>query len=201
MIITIADGAYIVKGALLPYAKQFSQDIKDIVEAAPVRFFDTKYRPMTVGQTNCGKFGWCADTTKYYYSTTDPMTGKPWPAMPQLWIDLAKQYVAEHYPRLRGYNPDSCLINRYGFTSKLGMHQDNDEKNLDYPIVSFNFGLSANFLWKPFGLEKPQEYLLEHGDLMMFGGKARKVFHGATPPIINSHTAKYRWNLTIRQPD
>ena len=42
--------------------------------------------------------------------------------------------------------PNSCLFNLYNFPdSKLGLHQDKDENNFSFPILSISIGNSAVF--------------------------------------------------------
>ena len=45
-----------------------------------------------------------------------------------------------------GFQPDTCLINRYAVGSGMGLHQDADERDFGQPIVSVSLGLPTAFL-------------------------------------------------------
>ena len=80
------------------------------------------------------------------------------------------------------YDPDACLINRYIAGAKLGLHQDRDEKDAWAPIVSVSLGLPAVFLWGGKRRSDPVRRLrLESGDVAVWGGPARFVYHGVAP--------------------
>ncbi len=49
---------------------------------------------MSVAMTNCGEAGWVTDRTGYRYDARDPESGKPWPAMPDLFRNLAARAAA-----------------------------------------------------------------------------------------------------------
>ena len=98
--------------------------------------------------------------------------------------------------------PDSCHINRYQAGTKLGLHQDRHQCDFSQPIVSISFGLECVFLLG--GLErtdKPKHILLEHGDVIVWGGPSRMRFHGVQPLKRGHHplTGPYRYNLTFRK--
>ena len=66
---------------------------------------------MSVGMTNCGRAGWVTDRRGYRYELVDPITGNPWPPIPDAFRHLAANAaVAAGYP---GFEPDACLINLY----------------------------------------------------------------------------------------
>src|SRR5579863_2453465 len=100
---------------------------------------------MSVAMTNCGRLGWVSDRTGYRYDALDPTTGAPWPAMPAVFLGIARRAAAEG--GFTSYDPDACLINRYCAGAKLGLHRDRDEKDASAPIVSVSLGLPARFLW------------------------------------------------------
>ena len=71
-------------------------DIRQIVRAAPLYTptMPKTGKPMRVRMTNCGGLGWVTDKERgYRYQTLHPVTGKPWPSMPErlvsLWRELA----------------------------------------------------------------------------------------------------------------
>ncbi|MBN8035382.1 alpha-ketoglutarate-dependent dioxygenase AlkB, partial [Vibrio vulnificus] len=77
------------------------------------------------------------------------------------------------------FSPDACLINRYSVGAKLSLHQDKDEMDFSQPIVSFSLGLPATFDFGGLTRETPKTaLLLEHGDVVVWGGKSRLNYHG-----------------------
>src|SRR5689334_4272189 len=93
--------------------------------------------PYSVRMSNCGSLGWLSDRTGYRYTSTHPVTGQPWPPMPDLVIDLWRRATG------MGYEPEACLINYYGAHAKLGLHRDEDEQAKDAPILSISLGDTA----------------------------------------------------------
>ena len=155
---------------------------------------------MSVAMTNCGRVGWVSDRSGYRYDPIDPDTGKRWPAMPAAFLDVAVRAAAE--AGFANYDPDACLINRYLAGNKLGLHQDRDEKDARAPIVSVSLGLPAMFLWGGKRRSDPTRRLrLENGDVVVWGGRARFVYHGVAPIKDGEHplTGRARINLTFRK--
>jgi DNA oxidative demethylase len=159
----------------------------------------TLIQTMSVAMTNCGAAGWVTDRRGYRYDRTDPLTGKPWPSMPPALRYLAQRAAAEAgYP---GFEPDACLINRYAPGSRLTLHQDKNERDFGAPIVSVSLGLPAKFLFG--GLERndrAQRVMVHHGDVTVWGGPSRLVFHGVDTLKDGEHpaTGRCRINLTFR---
>ena len=155
---------------------------------------------MSVAMTNCGPVGWVSDRRGYRYDPLDPDTGIHWPAMPDAFLDIAKRAAAAGgFP---DYDPDACLINRYIAGARLSLHQDKDENDDYAPIVSVSLGLSAVFLWGGKRRSDPVRRLpLESGDIAVWGGPARFVYHGVAPLREGRHplTGTARINLTFRK--
>jgi alkylated DNA repair protein (DNA oxidative demethylase) len=174
--------------------------IAAVSEDAPFRFMTTKRGGrMAAAMTSCGTCGWVSDRRGYRYESVDPDTGKPWPAMPPAFRLLAGEAAAE--AGFASFAPDTCLINRYEAGAGMGLHQDADERDFASPIVSVSLGLPAVFLVG--GAERrarPQPLTLESGDVMVFGGPARLLFHGVRPVKTGQDAAygPYRYNLTFR---
>ena len=172
-----------------------------VAQAAPFRYLVTPGGfTMSVAMTNCGRVGWLSDRTGYRYDPLDPDSGMAWPAMPAPFVDLAARAAAEAgFPN---YDPDACLINRYTAGAKLGLHQDRDENDAWSPIVSVSLGLPAVFLWggKRRGVAV-RRLRLESGDVVVWGGPARFVYHGVAPLKDGQHalTGAARINLTFRK--
>jgi alkylated DNA repair protein (DNA oxidative demethylase) len=155
---------------------------------------------MSVAMTNCGSLGWVTDRTGYRYDAIDPQSGAPWPEMPAIFREVAGQAATQ--AGFAGFSPEACLVNCYEPGTKLSLHQDRDEKNYDQPIVSVSLGLPATFLWG--GLkraDKTVRYRLQHGDVVVWGGLSRLVFHGVAPLADGEHAllGRRRINLTFRR--
>ena len=123
------------------------------------------------------------------YEPCDPLTGKPWPAMPALLRDLAQRAAAAAgWP---GFDPDACLVNRYVPGARMGAHRDADERDFAQPIVSVTLGAAAMFFW--YGLRRagtPLKLRLEPGDVLVWGGAARRGYHGVGPPLVAGAAAQ-----------
>jgi alkylated DNA repair protein (DNA oxidative demethylase) len=155
---------------------------------------------MLVAMTNCGTAGWVTDRTGYRYDSHDPQTGRPWPAMPGVFADLAAQAAAR--AGFEGFAPDACRINRYEPGVRLSLHQDKDERDLSAPIVSVSLGLPAVFLLGGLRRADPKcRVPLSHGDVVVWGGPARLRYHGVLPLEPGHHplTGGHRINLTFRR--
>ena len=197
----LEEGAMLLRGFAMPEAPALLEEVARIAEAAPFRHLVTPGgRAMSVAMTNCGRVGWVSDRSGYRYDAVDPDTGAPWPAMPPAFLDLAaRAAAAAGFP---GYDPDACLINRYLEGARLGLHQDRDEKDVWAPIVSVSLGLPAVFLWGGQRRSDPLRRLrLESGDVAVWGGPARFVYHGIAPVKCGQHplTGNVRINLTFRK--
>ena len=198
---SIADGAALLRG----FARSFEADLvaalRDIEAQAPFRHMATPGgHQMSVAMTNCGSFGWVTDRTGYRYDPNDPDTGTPWPPMPASFRVLAGQAAAE--AGFDGFAPEVGLINRYVPGARMSLHQDRDELDLGAPIVSVSLGLPATFLFG--GLkrsDKTRRFRLEHGDVVVWGGPARLIFHGVAPLADGEHVlmGRLRINLTFRK--
>ncbi|HEX9462595.1 MAG TPA: DNA oxidative demethylase AlkB [Alphaproteobacteria bacterium] len=197
----IAAGAVLLRGFAAAEAPALVAAIARIAAAAPFRHMETPggFR-MSVAMTNCGGAGWVTDRSGYRYDPLDPETGRRWPDMPALLGGLAKRAAAEAgFP---AFAPDSCLINRYVPGSRLTLHQDRNERDFAQPIVSVSLGLPATFL---FGgaqrSDRPRRMRLESGDVAVWGGPSRLVFHGVDKLAEGTHplTGAFRINLTFRK--
>jgi alkylated DNA repair protein (DNA oxidative demethylase) len=196
----IAEGATLLHGFAVGAAPPLLQAIEDVVAAAPLRHMITPggYR-MSVAMTNCGAAGWVTDRSGYRYDARDPLTGKPWPAMPGIFSDLARR--AASAGGFGNFEPDACLINRYDPGARLTLHQDKNERDYTAPIVSVSLGLPAVFLFG--GLrrkDRPQRMRLESGDVAVWGGPTRLAYHGVAPLADGDDplTGHCRYNLTFR---
>ena len=197
----LSEGAVLFHGRLLDDAEAIVETIQEINRQAPFRHLVTPGgHKMSVSMTSCGDLGWMSDRKGYRYTASDPRSHRPWPPMPALFTELAG--AAAHEAGFSGYQPDACLINRYRPGAKLSLHQDKDEADYDHPVVSFSLGLPATFLWGGFRRkDKPSRLLLEHGDVIVWGGPDRLRYHGIAPLPEGEHPllGAQRINLTFRK--
>ena len=197
----MAEGAVLLRGHARPLQDEIIAALRDIVAQAPFRRMVTPGgHQMSVAMTNCGPLGWTTDRSGYRYVQDDPETGRPWPAMPPVFAQLAEQAAAA--AGFVRFSPDACLINRYEPGARMSLHQDRDEQDFDKPIVSVSLGLPAIFLFG--GLkrsDKARRFRLEHGDVVVWGGPSRLFFHGVAPLADGEHAllGRQRINLTFRK--
>ena len=200
----IAPGAAILRGFALPEAEALMHGVNTVIAAAPLRHLVTPGgQTMSVAMSNCGPLGWTSDRHGYRYTGHDPLTGQPWPAFPDGFVNLARRAARE--AGFDGFAPNACLINRYQPGARMGLHQDRDEggpaRDFAPPIVSVSLGLLATFLFG--GLQrtaKTTRWSLAHGDVVVWGGPARLAFHGVAPLNDGEHAllGAQRVNLTFR---
>jgi alkylated DNA repair protein (DNA oxidative demethylase) len=197
----LEEGAVLLRGFASAEAALLVEEVARIARDSAFRHLVTPGgRTMSVAMTNCGPLGWVSDRTGYCYDPVDPRTGAPWPPMPEAFLHIARRAAAE--AGFANYNPDACLINRYIAGAKLGLHQDRDEKDAWAPIVSVSLGLPAVFLWGGKRRSDPvRRLLVESGDIAVWGGPARLVYHGVAPLKDGQHplTGAARINLTFRK--
>lgn len=155
-------------------------------------------KPMSVRMTNCGPLGWVTDKERgYRYQPTHPVTGRPWPDMPQELLDI--------WSDVSGYDkpPQACLVNFYSDDARMGLHQDKDEQDLAAPVVSISLGNAC--LFRVGGLQRTDKTLslrLSSGDVVVLGSAGRMCFHGvdriypATSTLLKNGG---RINLTLRR--
>ena len=197
----LEEGAVLLRGFATGEAAELVEEVARIAQAAPFRHLVTPGGySMSVGMTNCGRVGWVSDRSGYRYDPTDPQSGAPWPGMPAPFLGLARRAAAE--AGFAHYRPDACLINRYVAGAKLGLHQDRDEEDAWAPIVSVSLGLPAVFLWGgKRRADAVRRLRVESGDVAVWGGPARFVYHGVAPLKDGQHplTGAARINLTFRK--
>lgn len=194
-------GAVLLDGFALSLDRVLLDTVGRIAEVAPFRHLETpRGWRMSVAMTNTGRLGWVSDRRGYRYDEIDPLSGRPWPAMPEAFAELARSAAtAAGFDR---FSPEACLINRYEPGAKLSLHQDRDERNLDQPIVSVSLGVDATFLWGGQARgDRPQRITVHHGDVVVWGGPARLTFHGVDTLASSDHplTGAVRYNLTFRR--
>lgn len=197
----IAKGATWLRGFALPQADAIAKMLKQHIKAYPPQQMMTPMGyPMSVRTTSFGPLGWIGTAEGYAYSAVDSVTQRAWPPLPAGLLDLAKSAAKEAgYAR---FTPDTCLINLYEASSKMGLHQDKDEQDFSQPIVSVSLGLPAIFL---FGgkrrTDKTTRIPITHGDVLVWGGPSRLHYHGIDSVSAGRHAVlgERRFNLTFRK--
>ncbi len=197
----LAPGAVLLRGFARGNDGVLLTALDSLLAAAPLRHLVTPGgHTMSVAMSNCGALGWVSDRRGYRYTAADPLSGRPWPAMPAVMREVAAR--AAQAAGFGGFAPDACLVNQYLPGSKLSLHQDRDEQDFSAPIVSLSLGLPAVFLFgTPERSDRPQRYRLQHGDAVVWGGPARLAFHGVAPLADGEHPllGRRRINLTFRR--
>ena len=197
----ISDQAFALRGFALPKAKELLAALDSVLLQAPLRQMQTPGGyTMSARLSSCGALGWTTDRDGYHYSPLDPLSARPWPAMPGVFLALAA--AAASSAGFSGFVPDSCLINAYAPGAKMSLHQDKNERCHTAPIVSISLGLPAIFQFGGFERSDPtQRIALLHGDIMVWGGVDRLRYHGVMPikPGHHSLLGEQRINITLRQ--
>ncbi|CAH9145590.1 unnamed protein product [Cuscuta epithymum] len=167
---------------------------------------------------------WDPETSQY--SDERPCDGSKPPEIPDEFHDLVRNALCQSRSYMEKQlkckkidaalpllSPNICIVNFYTASGRLGLHQDKDEsrKSIDegLPVVSFSIGDTAEFVYgSEKDIEKAKKVLLESGDVLIFGGKSRLIYHGVSS-IISKTTPEYlldetdlkpgRLNLTFRQ--
>jgi len=198
---SLGPGAMVLRAFAVPDETALLAAVDDTAVKAPFRHMITPggFR-MSVAMTNCGSLGWVTDQTGYRYDAIDPLSGRNWPQMPDIFLTLAMGAAAQ--AGFTGFVPDACLINRYEPKTRLSLHQDKNERDYDQPIVSVSLGLPAVFLFG--GLKRAAPWIrvpLTHGDVVVWGGPARLRYHGVMPLQEGHHplVGGRRINLTFRK--
>jgi len=205
MALPAAPGFRWLPGCLDPAAQRsLLAAVLAVVADAPL------YRPampgsgkaLSVRMTNCGPLGWMTDRNGgYRYQATHPETGRPWPPIPALLLDL--------WRGLTGYaaDPEACLVNHYDAAARLGLHRDADERDTAAPVLSVSLGDTALFrIGGPQRNDPTQSLKLASGDVVVLGGAARHSFHGVDRILPGSSRLlagtpfeSGRVNLTLRR--
>lgn len=173
--------------------------LREVMRAAPIYAprMPKSGKPMSVRMTNCGALGWVTDERGYRYQPRHPVTGMPWPPIPEIllnaWRDLAR------YP----HPPQACLINVYGPEARMGLHQDRDEEDFSAPVVSLSVGDTCLFrIGGTTRSAQTHSFKLASGDALVLGGDARLAFHGVDRVMPGTSTIipeGGRINVTLRR--
>ena len=197
----LAEGVTLLRAFCREQAPALLESIATVESVSPFRqMVVPSGHTMSVAMTNCGDLGWITDRTGYRYTTRDPLTGKLWPSMPPSLLQLAQN--AASAAGFTDFTPNACLINRYAPGARLSLHQDKNEQDYSHPIVSVSLGLPATFLLGTLRrTDTPRRIRIEHGDVLVWGGPARLIYHGVALIATGSHplTGSFRINITLRR--
>ena len=174
-------------------------ELRDLVRRAPLftPLMPGTGKAFSVRMTNCGPLGWVSDAGGYRYQRTHPVTGEPWPSMPDL---LLRAWAAlSDYPE----PPQACLVNYYGPAARMGLHQDRDEEDFSAPVVSVSLGATCRFrIGGDKRTQSTRSFLLASGDVVVMAGASRLAFHGVDRILPGTSTLLPdggRINLTLRR--
>lgn len=193
-------GCQVFKGYLDESTQEaLLEDIRSVVAKAPLFTPLTPWgKRMSVRMTSAGKYGWYSDKTGYRYVSMHP-NGVDWPEIPNsimaIWHDLCASSP----------DPECCLVNFYGKSAKMGLHQDKDEKRFDCPVLSVSLGDDALFRLGGTSKDDPTEAIwLSSGDVLVMQGESRLAYHGIDRIKFGSTQllkSGGRINLTLRVVD
>ncbi|MGB3540859.1 MAG: alpha-ketoglutarate-dependent dioxygenase AlkB [Mesorhizobium sp.] len=174
--------------------------VRTIVRHAPlyVPAMPRTGKEMSVRMTNCGSLGWVTDKENgYRYQPTHPVTGEPWPPIPDALMQVWRELADYAQP------PEACLVNFYSSEAKMGLHQDRDEADFAAPVVSVSLG--DDCLFRVGGVQRADKtisFRLQSGDVVVLGGESRLAFHGVDRLYPQTSTLLKnggRINLTLRR--
>lgn len=180
--------------------KALVEAVRRCVKAAPLYrpFMPRTGKPLSVRMTNFGPLGWVTDKAKgYRYEPAHPVTGAPWPEMPDMLTRLWEKETGYPAP------PEACLVNFYDAGARMGLHVDWDEEAADAPVVSVSLGDDALFrLGGPERKGKTESMRLKSGDVVILAGASRRFYHGVDriyPGASDLLPKGGRINLTMRR--
>ena len=147
--------------------------LRPVLKAAPLfRPVTPRGQAMSVRMTSAGELGWVTDRKGYRYEALHP-SGTRWPAIPDAVLAI--------WTGVTGLErmPDSCLINYYGADARMSLHQDKDEEDYSWPVVSVSLGDDGLFrIGNTTRGGKTDSIWLSSGDVVVMGGDARLTYHG-----------------------
>ena len=197
--VSLVPGFDLWPGLLSPDAQRaLVEAVLEAARIAPPANYDTPYgKAMSVAMTSLGPLGWTSDAAGYRYAERHPGTGQAWPAMPRPLLDLWAILGDPDVP------PDACLVNFYGPEARMGLHQDRDEADPRFPVLSISLGDTAGFRIGGTSRKDPTRSVrLASGDVCRLSGPARLAFHGVDRILPGSSRlvpGGGRINLTLRR--
>jgi alkylated DNA repair protein (DNA oxidative demethylase) len=141
----------------------------------------------------------------YAYSrTADDTDGAPVKPLPPDLATLARRAVAE-VGAAGPFAPDAAIVNLYAPGARLGLHQDGEEPSAA-PVVTISLGDTCIFrMAAPDRRTAPfTDVELRSGDLLVFGGRSRRIYHGV-PKVLDGSGPDWldlppgRLSITVRE--
>ena len=156
-----------------PAQARLIEALRPILKSAPLfRPVTPSGKEMSVRMTSAGALGWVTDKAGYRYQAQHPK-GSDWPAIPEQILEIWRELASPDR------DPDCCLINYYGEGARMGLHQDKDEDDFSWPVLSISLGDDALFrIGNPTRGGKTESVWLNSGDVVIMGGPARLTYHG-----------------------
>ena len=144
----------------------------------------------------------------YAYSrTADDTDGAAVKPLPPRIAQLGRRAVTDTFGSSAGreFEPDAVIANLYAAEARLGLHQDAEEAS-PAPVVTISVGDTC--LFRIAGVDRRTspfiDIHLHSGDLLVFGGPSRRIYHGV--PKVYENTGPHipgmpagRLSLTIRE--
>ncbi len=173
--------------------------LRDVVAQAPL--FSPVVpsgKAMSVRMTSAGRYGWVSGRSGYRYAGVHPQ-GQVWPAIPAAVLAVWRNLVSDTR------DPDCCLLNYYGEGARMGLHQDRDEADFTWPVLSISLGDDGLLrIGNANRGGNTVSHWLRSGDVVVMGGAARLTYHGVDRIRFGSSTLlpkRGRINLTCRVVD
>ena len=199
MSLSTTSGFRLLPGRLSPGQQRDLADevLAKALEAPFIRQVTPGGKPMSVAMTSFGPLGWITDARGYRYEPKHPLTGRFWPQIPtiltELWAELADPEVP----------PDACLVNFYDADARMSLHQDRDEADFRFPVLSVSLGDTAVFRIGGLKRSDPTSSIrLNSGDVCLLASEARLFHHGVDRVLPGSSQlipGGGRINLTLRR--
>jgi alkylated DNA repair protein (DNA oxidative demethylase) len=150
--------------------------------------------------------GWHWQPYAYSRTADDTDGAQVKPLTPPI-AQLGRRAVTDTFGASAGrqFAPDAVIANLYAPGARLGLHQDAEEPS-PAPVVTISIGDTC--LFRIAGVDRRTspfiDIYLNSGDLLVFGGPSRRVYHGV--PKVYENTAPHipglppgRLSLTIRE--
>ena len=158
---------------------------------------------MTV-QSVCLGWHWQPYLYTRFAEDTDGAPVKP---LPLDMIALARRAVADtaRFGDADAFEPDAAIVNFYEPGARLGLHQDGEEPS-DAPVITISLGDTCVF--RMAGIDRRTgpftDVELRSGDLLVFGGPNRRIYHGVPKVLDGTGPADLglppgRLSLTVRE--
>ena len=199
MSLSTTRGFRLLPGRLSPAAQAalLEEVAAGLADAPLVRQATPGGKLMSVAMSSFGDLGWTTDAKGYRYEPRHPITGRFWPQIPTILTDLWRELADPEVP------PDACLINFYDADAKMGLHQDKDEADFRFPVLSVSLGDTAVFRIGGLKRSDPTTSVrLSSGDVCLLAGEARLYHHGVDRILPGSSRlvpGGGRFNLTLRR--